>query len=114
MNETATPIPPWFELNRLKSERRAFHRFAGLCAIEPGLASLLVDVLREQPSSAKFKEQFVPRIAGLVGEGARKGLVTLRTAQACDTVYQTLYSLVFDKPGLSQEPEADSDDGGEA
>ena len=101
MNDTTTPPPlAWHQHNRLKSERRALHRYAGLCAIEPLLASLLVDVLRQQPHSAAFKEHFLPRIAGLVGAHARKSLPALRTVWAYETAYAVLHSYAYDPPKI--------------
>jgi hypothetical protein len=70
-------------------------RYAELCAVEPGLVLLLIDAMREQPTTDSFIESYKPRFKRLVGDDAR--LRQLRTSAAYDVVYDTIYDLVVDQ-----------------
>jgi hypothetical protein len=82
--------------NRDRTERTAFRRYAELCAIEPRLADLLVEMMRRQPTTWAWYRDIKPRIESLVGWSAESR--ELRTCEAYDIVYRALYSWCFDPP----------------
>jgi hypothetical protein len=82
--------------NRERTERATFRRYAELCAIEPRLADLLVEMMRRQPTTWAWYREIKPRVQSLVGWSADNR--ELRTCEAYDTVYRALYSLCYDPP----------------
>lgn len=99
MNAEATTVPPWWQLNRLKSERDAAAAYGRLCELDPALALLLARVMREQPTTQGFDGWPKRRLAALVGPHARKSIPALRTAEAYRIAFEFLFSFAFDKPG---------------
>ena len=79
---------------RPQDERASFREFAQLCEIEPALAELLLEVMRTQPTTDQFYGWVKPRLRNLTGWSARNP--ALRTSEAYDTVYELLYSMVYD------------------
>ena len=77
---------------RPDDERRAFRQYVELCTVEPELVRLLLDAMRDQPSTDEFYAKFKPRILGVAGYGARQA--SLKTHRAYDVVYEVIYSWV--------------------
>jgi hypothetical protein len=81
---------------RPADERESFRQFTTLVQDEPALVPLLIEVMRVQPTTSEFYLRFKPRVQCLAGWSARNP--SLRTEQAYNTVYEVIYSFVFDSP----------------
>jgi hypothetical protein len=80
--------------NRPQDERESFRHYAKLCESEPQLAPLLLEVMREQPTTVQFYRKIKPKLMKLAGWSAVNP--GMKTSDAYDTVYEVLCSLVYD------------------
>jgi hypothetical protein len=81
-------------MSAVAGDRIRLRQFAYLCAVEPDLSQLLIDAMREQPTTDRFIDGYKTRLQNLVGYGARHP--QLRTSLSYDIVYDTIYGLVVD------------------
>lgn len=82
--------------NRSARERAAFNRYFEAANLEPRLLPLLVQAMREQPTTSRFYENYKPHITRLAGWFAE--CVELRSESAYDDVYELIYSFCYDPP----------------
>lgn len=79
---------------RPQDEREAFREYAELCQREPRLTQLLINAMREQPTTSEFYRSFKPCLTKLAGWSAEHP--ELRNSHDYDVVYETVYSMVYD------------------